>query len=134
MHPRPLSTWTPSGADIPAILLAGLVYFLVRGLLVCGAVALHERKTVIRVLKTSLLPQGLVYGALLGLAPLVVGGHGALRRAGAAVRGAARGRLLHRDAVDAARPPGDARRADRAPEQETAHSPYGRSARRSPRG
>ncbi|WP_459803507.1 putative bifunctional diguanylate cyclase/phosphodiesterase [Herbidospora sp. RD11066] len=72
VHPGPLHTWTPSGADIPAIVLAGLAYFLVRGLLVCGAVALHERRSVLRVVKTSLIPQGLVYGALLGLAPLVV--------------------------------------------------------------
>ncbi|GLX97546.1 EAL domain-containing protein [Herbidospora sp. NBRC 101105] len=72
VHSRPTHTWTPTGADIPAIVLAGLAYFLVRGLLVCGAVALHERKSVLRVLKTSLVPQGLVYGALLGLAPLVV--------------------------------------------------------------
>ncbi|WP_250213018.1 putative bifunctional diguanylate cyclase/phosphodiesterase [Acrocarpospora catenulata] len=72
IHPRPLETWTPEGTDIPAIALAGLAYFVVRGLLVCGAVALHERKPMIRVIRTSIAPQAMVYGALLGLAPLVV--------------------------------------------------------------
>ncbi|GIH24870.1 GGDEF-domain containing protein [Acrocarpospora phusangensis] len=72
IHPRPLDTWTPEGTDMPAIALAGLAYFTVRGLLVCSAVALHERKSIIRVIKASIGPQALVYGALLGLAPLVV--------------------------------------------------------------
>ncbi|MBO3746359.1 EAL domain-containing protein [Streptosporangiaceae bacterium NEAU-GS5] len=71
--PTPDDSWTPGGPqDIPAILLAGGAYFAVRGLLVCWAVALHERRPLLRVVRASIGPQALVYGALLGLAPLVV--------------------------------------------------------------
>ncbi|MBP2703330.1 EAL domain-containing protein [Microbispora sp. RL4-1S] len=69
---RPDAPWTPDGMDIPAILIAGTAYFAVRAALVCGAVALHERRPVSRVLRASVGPQALVYTALLGLAPLVV--------------------------------------------------------------
>ncbi|GIH70634.1 GGDEF-domain containing protein [Sphaerimonospora thailandensis] len=71
IHPSPGSPWVPDGAGIPAIVLAGLAYFMVRGWLVCGAVALHERRPVGRVIRSSIGPQSLGYGALLGLAPLV---------------------------------------------------------------
>ncbi|MEZ0074350.1 diguanylate cyclase (GGDEF)-like protein [Planotetraspora sp. GP83] len=71
IHPRPASPWTPDGVDIPAIVLAGSAYFAVRASLVCSAVALHERRPVLRVVRASIGPQALVYGALLGLAPLV---------------------------------------------------------------
>ncbi len=71
-HPRPGAPWTPDGMDVAAIVLAALAYFVVRGSLVCAAVALHERRPMLRVIKTSTGPQALVYGALLGLAPLVV--------------------------------------------------------------
>ncbi|GAA4207776.1 putative bifunctional diguanylate cyclase/phosphodiesterase [Microbispora amethystogenes] len=71
-HPQPRSPWTPDGLDIPAIALAAAAYFVVRAVLVCQAVALHERRPLLRVMKASLGPQALVYGTLLGLAPLVV--------------------------------------------------------------
>ncbi|MEV1241609.1 EAL domain-containing protein [Nonomuraea sp. NPDC049750] len=70
--PSPAAPWVPTGADLLAISLAGIAYFAVRAALVSGAVALHERRSITRVLKASLGPQSLVYVALLGLAPLVV--------------------------------------------------------------
>jgi diguanylate cyclase (GGDEF)-like protein len=68
----PAAPWVPSGTDLLAIALAGVAYFVVRALLVCGAVALHERRSMLRVLRATSGPQALVYSALLGLAPLVV--------------------------------------------------------------
>ncbi|YCK34775.1 putative bifunctional diguanylate cyclase/phosphodiesterase [Actinomadura sp. ATCC 39365] len=70
--PGPAVPWTPTGADLPAIALAGVAYFATRAALVSGAVALHERRSIVRVLRVTAGPQGLVYTALLGLAPLVV--------------------------------------------------------------
>ncbi|MEV4366342.1 EAL domain-containing protein [Nonomuraea sp. NPDC049637] len=70
--PGPALPWTPSGGDLPAIALAGVAYFATRAALVSGAVALHERRSIVRVLRVTAGPQGLVYTALLGLAPLVV--------------------------------------------------------------
>ncbi|MEU4225273.1 EAL domain-containing protein [Nonomuraea sp. NPDC026600] len=70
--PRPAAPWVPTGSDMLAITLAGIAYFAVRAALVSGAVALHERRSITRVLRASLGPQSLVYAALLGLAPLVV--------------------------------------------------------------
>jgi diguanylate cyclase (GGDEF)-like protein len=71
VDPTPAAPWTPAGRDIPAIGLAALAYFAARAALVCVAVALHERKPIIRVVRGSIGPQALVYGALLGLGPLV---------------------------------------------------------------
>ncbi|MEV4888329.1 EAL domain-containing protein [Nonomuraea sp. NPDC055795] len=70
--PTPAVPWVPSGADLVPIALSGIAYFITRAMLVCGAVALHERRSVIRVLRATAGPQALVYTALLGLAPLVV--------------------------------------------------------------
>lgn len=70
--PSPALPWVPKGADLPSIALAGVAYFATRAALVSGAVALHERRSIVRVLKVTVGPQGLVYTALLGLAPLVV--------------------------------------------------------------
>ncbi|WP_219465930.1 putative bifunctional diguanylate cyclase/phosphodiesterase [Nonomuraea rhizosphaerae] len=70
--PSPAVPWTPTGGDLLAIALAGVAYFATRAALVSGAVALHERRSITRVLKASVGPQSLVYTALLGLAPLVV--------------------------------------------------------------
>ncbi|MFI9592180.1 putative bifunctional diguanylate cyclase/phosphodiesterase [Nonomuraea sp. NPDC052265] len=70
--PGPAVPWVPRGADLPAIALAGVAYFATRAALVSGAVALHERRSIVRVLRVTAGPQGLVYTALLGLAPLVV--------------------------------------------------------------
>ncbi|MFC4588321.1 putative bifunctional diguanylate cyclase/phosphodiesterase [Sphaerisporangium corydalis] len=71
-HPHPAGPWVPEGTDITAVALAALAYFVVRGILVCGAVALHERRSLLRVIRTTIGHQSLVYAALLGLAPLVV--------------------------------------------------------------
>lgn len=70
--PTPTVPWTPGGADLVAIALSGVAYFLVRAALVCSAVALHERRSILRVLRATVGPQSLVYAGLLGLAPLVV--------------------------------------------------------------
>ncbi|WP_214323402.1 putative bifunctional diguanylate cyclase/phosphodiesterase [Nonomuraea sediminis] len=70
--PSPAVPWVPTGGDLPAIALAGVAYFATRALLVCGAVALHERRSLLRVLKSTAGPQSMVYAGLLGLAPLVV--------------------------------------------------------------
>ncbi|PZG15807.1 putative bifunctional diguanylate cyclase/phosphodiesterase [Nonomuraea aridisoli] len=72
IHPSPALPWVPGGGDLPAIALAGIAYFATRAALVCGAVALHERRSIVRVLKATVGPQSLVYAGLLGLAPLVV--------------------------------------------------------------
>ncbi|MGW0478717.1 putative bifunctional diguanylate cyclase/phosphodiesterase [Nonomuraea sp. NPDC003214] len=64
--------WVPSGPDLLAIALSGVAYFAARAMLVSGAVALHERRSIVRVLRVTAGPQSLVYAALLGLAPLVV--------------------------------------------------------------
>ena len=70
--PDAAATWVPGGGDLPALALAGIAYFATRAMLVCGAVALHERRPLARVLRGTVGPQGLVYAALLGLAPPVV--------------------------------------------------------------
>ncbi|MDA0638060.1 EAL domain-containing protein [Nonomuraea sp. MCN248] len=70
--PSPAVPWVPSGDDLLAIVLSGVAYFTTRAALVCGAVALHERRSILRVLRASVGPQALVYAGLLGLAPLVV--------------------------------------------------------------
>jgi diguanylate cyclase (GGDEF)-like protein len=70
--PSAAAPWVPGAADLPAIVLAGVAYFATRAMLVCGAVALHERRSIMRVVRVTVGPQSLVYAALLGLAPLVV--------------------------------------------------------------
>ncbi|MFI6298154.1 putative bifunctional diguanylate cyclase/phosphodiesterase [Nonomuraea sp. NPDC050790] len=70
--PTPEVPWVPGGADLVPIALSGVAYFVTRATLVCGAVALHERRSVVRVMRATAGPQSLVYTALLGLAPLVV--------------------------------------------------------------
>ncbi|MBG0832271.1 EAL domain-containing protein [Planomonospora sp. ID67723] len=69
---RPAPAWVPVGTDLLAIGLAGFAYFVARALLVSGAVALHERRSIHRVIRTTIGHQSLVYAGLLGLAPLVV--------------------------------------------------------------
>ncbi|WP_435877601.1 putative bifunctional diguanylate cyclase/phosphodiesterase [Streptosporangium saharense] len=71
-HSSSAMSWVPDGRDLLAIGLAGLAYFAVRALLVSCAVALHERRSVYRVIRTTIGHQSLVYAGLLGLAPLVV--------------------------------------------------------------
>ncbi|WP_084960022.1 putative bifunctional diguanylate cyclase/phosphodiesterase [Thermoactinospora rubra] len=70
--PAPAQPWVPAGTDMLAIAVSGVAYFVTRALLVCAAVALHERRSLIRVLRSTAGPQSLVYAGLLGLAPLVV--------------------------------------------------------------
>lgn len=70
--PSPAGPWLPSAGDLFAIALSGTAYFAARAVLVCGAVALHERRSITRVLRATAGPQSLVYTGLLGLAPLVV--------------------------------------------------------------
>jgi diguanylate cyclase (GGDEF)-like protein len=68
----PTRPWVPDGGDLFAILLAGTIYFLVNLSLVNAAIALHERTSVIKAMRSNLGLQILAGGALLGLAPLVV--------------------------------------------------------------
>ncbi|WP_431902183.1 putative bifunctional diguanylate cyclase/phosphodiesterase [Nonomuraea sp. bgisy101] len=70
--PSPSAPWVPVGFALVPIALSGVAYFTARALLVCGAVALHERRSLSRVLRATVGPQALVYTGLLGLAPLVV--------------------------------------------------------------
>jgi diguanylate cyclase (GGDEF)-like protein len=71
-HPHPEAPWVPDGEGITAVGLAAVAYFVVRGVLVCSAVALHERRPLLRVLRATIGHQSAMYAALLGLAPLVV--------------------------------------------------------------
>ncbi|MGA4991877.1 putative bifunctional diguanylate cyclase/phosphodiesterase [Nonomuraea bangladeshensis] len=70
--PSPSVPWEPDVPGLVPIALAGIAYFATRATLVCGAVALHERRSIVRVLRVTVGPQSLVYVALLGMAPLVV--------------------------------------------------------------
>ncbi|MGP4027845.1 putative bifunctional diguanylate cyclase/phosphodiesterase [Actinomadura sp. 3N407] len=68
----PTDLWVPDGGDLPAIALAGAVYFICNDTLVGSAVALHERVSLVKALRFDLGYQVLVHLALLGLAPLMV--------------------------------------------------------------
>ncbi|MDL4771758.1 MULTISPECIES: putative bifunctional diguanylate cyclase/phosphodiesterase [Thermomonosporaceae] len=68
----PTELWVPGGPDLPAIALAGTVYFLCNDTLVGAAVALHERVSLVKALRWDIAYQVLVHLALLGLAPLMV--------------------------------------------------------------
>ena len=68
----PSALWVPHGADLPAIALAGAVYFACNDVLVGSAVALHARVPLVKALRLDLAYQVLVHLALLGLAPLMV--------------------------------------------------------------
>ncbi|KAB2342401.1 putative bifunctional diguanylate cyclase/phosphodiesterase [Actinomadura rudentiformis] len=72
IHGVPSDPWVPEGRDLPAIALAGAVYFICNDALVGAAVALHERVSLIKALRWDLGYQVLVHLALLGLAPLMV--------------------------------------------------------------
>ncbi len=71
LHPSPASPLHIPGRDLPAVMLAGLVYFAVNFLLVGTAVALHARSPVVRTLRAALPYQGFVSLVLLATAPLV---------------------------------------------------------------
>ncbi|URN01954.1 bifunctional diguanylate cyclase/phosphodiesterase [Actinomadura madurae] len=68
----PSDRWVPDGSDLPAIALAGAVYFACNDTLVGAAVALHARVPLLKALRWDLAYQVLVHLALLGLAPLMV--------------------------------------------------------------
>ncbi|OLT11557.1 diguanylate cyclase [Actinomadura sp. CNU-125] len=68
----PSGLWVPDGADLPAIALAGTVYFFCNDMLVSAAVALHERVSLLKAMRWDFGYQVLVHLALLGLAPLIV--------------------------------------------------------------
>ncbi|MEU5877948.1 bifunctional diguanylate cyclase/phosphodiesterase [Spirillospora sp. NPDC047279] len=72
IHATPSALWVPQGDDLPAIALAGTVYFVCNDTLVGAAVALHARVPLIKALRWDLGYQVLVHLALLGLAPLMV--------------------------------------------------------------
>ncbi|HVF05134.1 MAG TPA: EAL domain-containing protein [Frankiaceae bacterium] len=61
-----------SGADLPAIALAGLAYFVVNDFLVSRAIAFHSEQRLWTVLRGDLAYQGLTTAALLALSPVVV--------------------------------------------------------------
>ncbi|RSN67876.1 MULTISPECIES: putative bifunctional diguanylate cyclase/phosphodiesterase [Actinomadura] len=68
----PSALWVPDGSDLPAIALAGTVYFICNDTLVGAAVALHERVSLLKAMRFDFGYQVLVHLALLGLAPLMV--------------------------------------------------------------
>ncbi|MCU1468993.1 MAG: GGDEF-domain containing protein [Glaciihabitans sp.] len=72
VHPSATQVWVPGGSDLIAIACAAVVYFLSNDTLVCGAVALHERVSLVKVLRRDIGYQVLVNLALLSLSPLVV--------------------------------------------------------------
>jgi diguanylate cyclase (GGDEF)-like protein len=69
--PSPSHPWTPVGTQLPAMALAALAYFAVNNLLVNAAIALHERTSLRKTLRSDLPVQVLAHAALLGVAPLV---------------------------------------------------------------
>jgi diguanylate cyclase (GGDEF)-like protein len=71
IHPAPTHPVVPSGADLPAVLLAGAVYFAVNFVLVGVALALHSRAPLLRSLRVALPFQALVNLVLIAAAPLV---------------------------------------------------------------
>jgi diguanylate cyclase (GGDEF)-like protein len=72
IHPSPTRPWVPEGTDLFAIAIAATVYFLSNDTLVSGAVALHERVSLLKAMRRDFGYQVLVNLALLGLSPLVV--------------------------------------------------------------
>lgn len=70
--PLPDRLWVPAGSDLLPMAVAGLVYIVCNNLLVCTAVALHERVPPLQMLRRDLGHQLLVQPALLALAPPVV--------------------------------------------------------------
>jgi diguanylate cyclase (GGDEF)-like protein len=71
IHPAPSKPFVPEGENLPAVLLAGVAYFLVGFLLVQTAIALHSRAPLLRTLRAALPFQALVSLVLVAAAPLV---------------------------------------------------------------
>ena len=72
INPQPLSPWEPAGRELGALGLAALAYFVVNFVLVCVAVALHSRVSILATLRKELPYQAFVNLVLLSAAPLVV--------------------------------------------------------------
>ncbi len=71
IHPTPSRPWTPVGAELPGVALAGCAYFAVNFGVVVVAIALHSRARILRTLRAALPYQALVHLVLLSAAPLV---------------------------------------------------------------
>src|SRR5215471_8486294 len=71
IHPAPEHPVRIAGADLPAVLLAGIAYFAVSFVLIQGAIALHSRAPLLRTLRAALPFQVLVSLVLIAAAPLV---------------------------------------------------------------
>jgi len=71
IHPAPEHPVRIEGADLPAVLLAGVAYFAVSFVLIQGAIALHSRAPLLRTLRAALPFQVLVSLVLIAAAPLV---------------------------------------------------------------
>jgi diguanylate cyclase (GGDEF)-like protein len=71
MHPAPYKPVQIKGADLPAVLLAGVAYFAVSFVLIHAAIALHSRVPLLRTLRAALPFQALVSLVLIAAAPLV---------------------------------------------------------------
>ena len=68
----PADAWHITGADLPAIALAGLAFFVCNDLLVGVAISLHADRPLWEVIRADLAYNGLTTGALLALSPVVV--------------------------------------------------------------
>ena len=64
--------WHITGADLPAIALAGFAFFVCNDVLVSQAIAFHSGRRLWPVLRGDLAYQGLTTAALLALSPVVV--------------------------------------------------------------
>jgi diguanylate cyclase (GGDEF)-like protein len=71
IHPAPEHPVRIAGADLPAVLLAGVAYFAVSFVLIQAAIALHSRVSLLRTLRAALPFQALVSLVLIAAAPLV---------------------------------------------------------------
>ncbi len=70
--PSPGAPLPITGADLPAIALAGVTFFLCNNALVSQAIAFHSDRKLWPVIRGDLAYQGLTTGALLALSPIVV--------------------------------------------------------------
>ncbi|MBO0775073.1 MAG: EAL domain-containing protein [Actinobacteria bacterium] len=71
IHGRPLAPWVPDNGQLPALALAAAAYFATNFVLVCSAVALHERAPMLATCRQALPYQAFVNLVLLAAAPLV---------------------------------------------------------------
>jgi diguanylate cyclase (GGDEF)-like protein len=71
IHPAPDRPAGIQGADLPAVLLAGMAYFAVSFAAIQAAIALHSRAPLLRTLRAALPFQALLSLVLIAAAPLV---------------------------------------------------------------